>query len=95
MYTSVAYVATDAAGRYAKQLASHLGRRGGVEELAGGVYRLTLGSGEGTLVPEPDRLVMRAKADDAESLASVQDVMGRHLERFGRRNELTVVWQEA
>ena len=95
VYTSVAHVATDAAPRYAKQLASHLGRRGNVEELEGGGYRLTFGAGEGTVVPEPDRLVLRATAPDGAALARVEDVLGRHLERFGRRNELTVVWETA
>jgi uncharacterized protein len=27
-------------------------------------------------------------------LARVQDVLGRHLERFGQRNELAVTWTE-
>jgi hypothetical protein len=94
MLTSTAAVATDAAPRYAKQLASHLGRRAAVEELPGGGYRLTIGSGEGVLEPQADQLLMRATAPDRESLDVVQDVLGRHLERFGRRNELTVSWAD-
>ncbi|MCC5575722.1 DUF2218 domain-containing protein [Microtetraspora sp. AC03309] len=93
MATSIAYVATDAAARYAKQLASHLGRKLEAEELPDGGYRLTFSAGEGVLTPEADRLVMRASAADAESLGVVQDVLGRHLERFGQRNELTVTWE--
>jgi uncharacterized protein len=95
MITSIADVATDAAPRYAKQLASHLGRKAAVEELTDGGYRLTLGSGEGVLEPQADRLLMRATAPDRESLAVVQDVLGRHLERFGQRNELTVTWADS
>ncbi|GII32739.1 DUF2218 domain-containing protein [Planotetraspora mira] len=94
MPSSTAHVATDAAARYAKQLASHLGRKVAVEDLPGDGYRLTFSAGEGTLTPEADRLVMRASASDAESLAAVQDVLGRHLERFGQRRELVVTWQE-
>ncbi|MEV0974214.1 DUF2218 domain-containing protein [Microtetraspora glauca] len=93
MATSIAYVATDAAARYAKQLASHLGRKSEAEELPDGGYRLIFSAGEGVLTPEADRLVMRASAADAESLGVVQDVLGRHLERFGQRNELTVTWE--
>jgi uncharacterized protein len=46
MITSIADVATDAAPRYAKQLASHLGRKAPVEELTDGGYRLTSGPGK-------------------------------------------------
>ncbi|GII57995.1 hypothetical protein Pth03_63840 [Planotetraspora thailandica] len=94
MPSSTAYVATDAAARYAKQLASHLGRRVEVEDLPGDGHRLTLPAGEGVLTPEADRLVMRAIAADAESLEVVKDVLGRHLERFGQRRELVVTWQD-
>lgn len=92
MLTSTADVATDAAARYAKQLASHLGRKATVERLPDGAYRLVIGSGEGVLKPGADRLVMRASAPDTAALANVQDVLGRHLERFGQRVGLTVVW---
>jgi hypothetical protein len=95
MFSSIADVATDAAPRYAKQLASHLGRRAPVEELSDGGYKLTIGSGEGVLEPQADRLVLRATAPDQESLGVVQDVLGRHLERFGQRVGLTVTWTSA
>jgi hypothetical protein len=37
-------------------------------------------------------LTLLAEAPDAETLGRVQDVLGRHLERFGQRSELAVVW---
>jgi hypothetical protein len=43
--------------------------------------------------PRPDHLILEASATDAESLAVVEDVLGRHLERFGARRELAVTWQ--
>lgn len=95
MVTSTANVATDAGARYAKQLASHLGRRVEVEELPGGGYRFAFGAGEGIAQPQADRLVLRASAADADGLATIEDVLGRHLERFGQRNGLTVTWQGA
>jgi hypothetical protein len=95
MPKSVSYVATEVPARYAKQLASHLGRKIEAEDLGEGAYRLTLGGGEGLLQPEEGRLVMRATAEDAESLDRIKDVLGRHLERFGQRNELVVVWEDA
>jgi hypothetical protein len=92
--TSTAAVPTDAAGRYAKQLLSHLGRRNPVELVDGApdARRLVFAYGTGTVRPETDRIVLEAAAADAESLARVQDVLGRHLERFGARRELTVHW---
>lgn len=93
MPTSHARVATDAAERYAKQLASHLGRRIPAETTPDG-HRLTFQAGaEAVLIPADDHLLMRASAPDDEALATVQQVVGSHLVRFGRRNELTVTWE--
>jgi len=92
--TARADVRTDAPERYAKQLVSHLGRRTAwttqdgtsTADIAGGTGVLRVGNGVLTMV---------AEAPDADTLARVQDVLGRHLERFGQRNELTVVWTTA
>jgi hypothetical protein len=37
--------------------------------------------------------VLEAAAPDADSLAHVEDVLARHLERFGARRELVVIWE--
>ena len=93
--TSTAVVPTDAAARYAKQLQAHLGRKAGVEpvdgEPDGGPLRLS--GGTGIVRPRADHLLLEAIAVDAESLAQVEDILGRHLERFGARRELTVSWR--
>jgi hypothetical protein len=84
-------VATDAPKRYAKQLVSHLGRR--VEWVTEGpVSTATIAGGTGVVEVGDGVLVLRAEAPDAEALGRVQDVLGRHLERFGQRNELVVAW---
>jgi hypothetical protein len=84
-------VATDAPERYAKQLVSHLGRR--VEWVTEGpVSTATIAGGTGVVEVGSGVLVLRAEAADAEALERVQDVLGRHLERFGQRNELVVAW---
>ncbi|SDZ47920.1 hypothetical protein SAMN05216215_107919 [Saccharopolyspora shandongensis] len=92
---SQAKVGTDKPSRYAKQLSSHLGRKCEVSEEPEGI-RITLpadrGAGSCLLVSEPDALALRAEAENAEVLDRVQDVIGRHLERFGQRDELTVDW---
>lgn len=53
--------------------------------------RLVFAYGTATVVPE--RLTLRAAADDTESLARVQDVVSRHLERFGARRAVVVEWR--
>ena len=97
MPTSTAVVPTDAAARYAKQLISHLGHRVGVEDVDGvpNAQRLVFAYGSGVVRSEDDRLVLEAFAEDVESLARVEDVLKRHLERFGARRELSVSWERA
>jgi hypothetical protein len=88
---STASVPTDAAARYAKQLASHLGRKIEAEPVGDG-WLLHIAGGTCELLPRPDALVLSATAPDAETLATVEDVVGRHLVRFGARAELSVEW---
>jgi hypothetical protein len=92
--TARADVATDAPGRYAKQLVSHLGRRlTWVTE--GNMSTAEIGGATGTVVVGEGVLTLQAEAPDAETLARVQHVLGSHLERFGQRNELAVTWVTA
>jgi hypothetical protein len=93
-YSAHASVATDAAERYAKQLASHLGRKAEVREEPGGT-RIVIGAGDCLLSSRPDHLDLVATAADQEGLDRVMDVVGRHLERFGQRHELRVDWTRA
>ncbi|OHV41417.1 hypothetical protein BCD49_07160 [Pseudofrankia sp. EUN1h] len=91
MLEADARVATDAAPRYLKQLASHLGRHSEPVETPHGTM-LTIAGGTCLLTATGDALVLHATAPAAEDLDRVKDVVGRHLERFGARNELTVTW---
>jgi hypothetical protein len=91
--TARADVPTDAPARYAKQLVAHLGRR--VEwTTEGPVSTAPIGGGTGVVEVGEGVLTLRAQAPDTEALERVQDVLGRHLERFGQRNELVVTWSE-
>jgi hypothetical protein len=94
-FRSVADVPTDAAARYAKQLLSHLGHKVAVEAIEGepGGGRVVFAYGTATIIPGSDRLTLRAAATDTESLARVQDVVSRHLERFGARRAVIVEWR--
>ena len=93
MLTSRADVTTDAPARYAKQLVSHLGRKT-TWATDGDTSTADIGGGTGSVVVGDGVLTLLAEAADTEVLARVQDVLGRHLERFGQRNELAVQWSE-
>ena len=93
-FSARADVPTDAPERYAKQLVAHLGRR--LEWATdGGTSTARVGEGTGRVVVGDGVLTLLAEAPHAEGLARVQDVLGRHLERFGQRNELVVSWVSA
>ena len=91
--TATSRVATERGERYRKQLASHFGNRVEVVESADGTVLKWGSGGTTTLTVEPDALVMRAEATDAEGLERVKDVTGRHLERFGEKDNLVVTWE--
>jgi len=95
LLTSTAIVPTEAGARYAKQLLAHVGRKNTVEQLEGEPDggRLIFPYGRGDVRPGQDHLLLTASAADVESLARVEDVLGRHLERFGARRELVVTWR--
>jgi hypothetical protein len=97
MLWATAVVMTDASNRYAKQLLAHLGHKVHVEPLPGRpapAGRLVFSYGTGTVVPLDGRLVLEASAEDTESLLHVEDVLQRHLIKFGARRELVVAWDE-
>ena len=87
---SSANVSTEVPDRYAEELLAHLARKPLIERRAD---TLIFRSGTVTVRAKGDRLVLRAEADDSESLARLEDVLAQQLIRFGRRAELTVTWQ--
>ena len=89
--SSRADVVTANPARYAKQLVSHLSRR--IEwSTEGGTSTAAIGTATGRIVVGDAVLTLIAEGPDEEGVARVEDVLGRHLERFGQRNELTVTW---
>lgn len=90
--TSRADVSTDAPGRYAKQLVSHLGRR--LEfALESDIYTATMDGAVAGVVVGDGVLTLLATACDQSGLERVEHVLGSHLERFGHRAELVVRWE--
>ncbi|MFF7995451.1 DUF2218 domain-containing protein [Kitasatospora xanthocidica] len=93
MPRSTARVSTGRSGRYAKQLAAHMGRKIEAtysEETGRGT--LVFGAGTATLETRPDALLLTVEGE-RDKLPGLEDVVGRHLVRFGARDELVVEWQ--
>jgi caffeoyl-CoA O-methyltransferase len=78
--------------RFIRQLVSHLGHKLTTELRPDGVGVVAVPGGRCVLTAREGVLVLDATADGSESLAHVQDVVARHLERFGARAELRVSW---
>ena len=89
---SEAVVATDRPDRYGKQLVAHLSRRNGGEwsetDQEGWIQ---LGAGRAELRCGSDGLRLFVELEPAD-LPVLEDVVGRHLVRFGTRDELQVRW---
>lgn len=92
--TSVGSVDTDRGDRYARQLASHLGRKASaVWDEHSRVGTITFDSAAHVvLTTSPEALTCtlvcpRARVDE------LRDVVERHLVRFGAREGLTVRWE--
>lgn len=54
-----------------------------------------LNCGRWTMQAAPGRLRLRAEAADQASLRQIQDMLTTRLEKFGRREHLTITWQPA
>jgi uncharacterized protein len=100
--SSSAIVTTDRPGRYGKQLAAHLGRKLGSswdDDNQNGSITFPFGTSQ--LSAHADGLHLRAEVGDdpdlqgAAGLDRLEDVVGRHLVRFGGRDELVVRWQRS
>ena len=86
---------TDRPARYAKQLAGHWARKGiAAEEDGATVIRFDTGQVV-VLRSEPGRLRIEASVPDGADADRFAQVVKEHLERFGKRDELDVVWDES
>lgn len=98
---SSAAVATERASRYGKQLASHLGRRIVTEwDDDAGTGLLQFDDGHCDMRALPGQLLLRIEPEPATDGAAVgapldliENVVGRHLVRFGAHDELVVRWR--
>jgi hypothetical protein len=99
MLIAEARVETERSSRYLVQLCQHVSKvaqghspmRARVEWSDDrGV--IDFGAGRCTLRAEPSGLTLRVEASDAESLRMVEQRIADRLERFGKRDRLTVSW---
>jgi hypothetical protein len=92
MTSSRASVPTDRAARYGKQLVAHLTRHAtGAWDESAATGWVDFGESRADLVAAPEALQI-ALTTSPERTAHIEDVVGRHLVRFGARDELTVQW---
>ncbi|MET8076472.1 DUF2218 domain-containing protein [Streptomyces sp. NPDC005303] len=93
MPRSEARVATERPHRYAKQLASHLGRRSQTtwDEDSGEGSLLFQNGGKGSLTATEGALLLTLETE-SEHLDLLEGVVGSHLVRFGSKDELVVEW---
>ena len=95
MLESTAQVATPSPARFVKQVVSHLGHKLTTELRPDGNGVVDAGDGQCTMAPGDGVLVLTAVAETADGMAHIQDVVGRHLQRFGAREGLQVTWEPA
>lgn len=90
--TSNAIVTTDKPVAYMRQLCKHFGHRvpTSYDDDTG---RIEFESGNCNLTAGTDRLSLEVTADESDQVQRLKDVVGSHLERFGRRDQLSVTWQ--
>lgn len=85
-------MATDRAARYAKQLAGHWARKGSVDN-EDGVTVIRFETGQVVrLCPEDSHLGITASVPENMDPDRFATVVAEHLQRFGQRDELNVVW---
>ncbi|EAU41972.1 hypothetical protein FP2506_16104 [Fulvimarina pelagi HTCC2506] len=86
---------TENATRYKQAMAKHFGHKIPVEETESAAV-LGFEIGSGTIAITGDGLALTASSASADDLATIEDVLERHLERFAFREEFPKLhWQRA
>ena len=86
-------MSTDRPERYAKQLTGHWAARGPVSEEDGALVQRWVTGQVLILRPVADALELEVSVPDGDDVDRFARVVKEHLERFGRRDELDVVWE--
>jgi hypothetical protein len=86
-------MATDRPERFAKQLVSHWSKRGPVAEEDGATVQRWETGQVLVLRPGDGELEIELTVPEGDDAARFAQVVKDHLERFGNRDELDVVWK--
>lgn len=93
MPESSAKLIIDRPERYAKQLASHIGHKAESVSENDGITTISFGfGGSGTISVDAEGVLLNAKADTQENLATAQMVLGKHLLKFAKLEDQTLDW---
>lgn len=96
MMVSEARMATAMPSRYLTQLCKHFQHKLPVTlEERHGRIEFTAGVCELDAAASPDTLTLRVTAGDETALATLEDVVARHLKRFAFREEPEIRWTRA
>ncbi len=76
--------------RWRKQLGQHLGHR---IDVVAAPTTTTFRFDDGFATATDTETGLRLTAESASGLARIEDVVGRHLERFAHKHDITVSWQ--
>jgi hypothetical protein len=96
MLSSQARVATSTPGRYLSQLCKHFQHKLPVTFDEGhGRIEFPTGKCELDAVADGASLMLRVAASDEAALASLEDVVARHLKRFAFREDPEIHWTRA
>lgn len=91
LFRATALVDLDRPAHYARELASHFGRRTPADEVPGG-FRVRFPFGRLLLTGADGGLALEAEAPDEDALARVQGLAGDRLQSIAP-HELTLVWR--
>lgn len=90
---ATAMVATDRPAHYTKQLVEELGRKAAATDTSAGTRSVVeFSAGSCAVAPFGRHIELIASAADLDALASVQEVVSRHLLHFATHDELRVEW---
>jgi hypothetical protein len=99
MLIAEARVETERPSRYLVQLCRHVSKAAQAHpqmqarvEWSDDLGMISFGWGRCTLRADPGVLTLRAEAPDEDDLRRVEHRVADRLERFGRRDQLTVTW---
>ena len=92
MNTVTGTMSTSRPERYAKQLLSHWSKRGEAVEEGGALVQRWEGGQVIRLRAREGALEVEVSVPEGDDSARFAQVVKEHLERFGQRDELDVVW---